>query len=415
MVFDAFERMMALRYLRARRKEGFVSVIAGFSLLGIGLGVATLIIVMAVMNGFRADLMGRILGLNGHIIVQSLAGGVTDYDTLAGELRGIPGVVAVTPSIEGQVMVTSRGASSGAMVRGVTGAALAERPTISERIVAGSLADFDRDGTVMIGVRMAQRFGLTVGDEITLISPRGNITAFGTVPRMRAYEISALFDVGMYEYDSSFIYMPLPDAQIYFNVDGAVTHLEIVTTNPDRLAPITRAVTETLGAGFRVTDWTRTNATFFNALQVERNVMFVILTLIIVVAAFNTISGLIMLVKDKGRDIAILRTMGASRGAVMRIFFLAGASVGVVGTVFGVILGLTVASNIEAIRQFVQTVVGADLFAAEIYYLTRMPALIDPWEVLFVALLSLGLSLAATLYPSWRAARLDPVEALRYE
>lgn len=417
MVFDTFERMMALRYLRARRKEGFVSVIAGFSLLGIGLGVATLIIVMAVMNGFRQELLGRILGLNGHVIVQAARGGpLPDYDDMAARLRQIPGVVAVTPAIEGQVMAAARGASSGAMVRGVSRKDIADRTTISGNIVQGSLDQYGaEDGTVMIGARMAQRFGLSVGDSITLISPRGNVTAFGTVPRMRAYRVAALFNVGMYEYDSSFIYMPLADAQTYFMMDNGVTHLEVITSQPDDLEPIRQAVYQTLGADVQVSDWTRANASFFNALQVERNVMFLILTLIILVAAFNIISGLIMLVKDKGRDIAILRTMGASRGAIMRIFFLAGASVGITGTALGVGLGLLFTLNIESIRQFLQGLTGTELFSAEIYFLSKMPAEVDPNEVVWVVLMSLGLSLAATLYPSWRAARTDPVEALRYE
>ncbi|MGC2854314.1 lipoprotein-releasing ABC transporter permease subunit [Novispirillum sp. DQ9] len=417
MVFDTFERMMALRYLRARRQEGFVSVIAGFSLLGIGLGVATLIIVMAVMNGFRQELLGRILGLNGHIIVQAARGGpLPDYDAMADRLRGIPGVVAVTPAIEGQVMATAHGGSTGAMVRGVTRKDIADRTTISGNIVQGSLEEYGaKDGTVMIGARMAQRFGLSVGDSITLISPRGNVTAFGTVPRMRAYRIAALFNVGMYEYDSSFIYMPLADAQTYFMMDAGVTHLEVITGEPDDLGPVRDAVFRALGGDVQVSDWTRANASFFNALQVERNVMFLILTLIILVAAFNIISGLIMLVKDKGRDIAILRTMGASRGSIMRIFFLAGASVGVTGTLLGVGLGLAFTQNIESIRQFLQSLTGTELFSAEIYFLSKMPAKVDPDEVIWVVLMALGLSLAATLYPSWRAARTDPVEALRYE
>jgi len=418
MVFDTFERMMALRYLRARRKEGFVSVIAGFSLLGIGLGVATLIIVMAVMNGFRQELLGRILGLNGHVIVQADRGPLHDYADMATRLRGIPGVLAVTPAIEGQVMATAHGASTGAMVRGVTAADLADRNTIADNIVQGSLADYEAgtgQGVVMIGTRMAQKFGLTVGDDITLISPRGTVTAFGTVPRMRAYKVAALFNVGMYEYDSSFVYMPLPDAQTYFMLEDEVTHLEVITARPDNLAPVRDAVFKALGGNVQVSDWTRTNASFFNALQVERNVMFLILTLIILVAAFNIISGLIMLVKDKGRDIAILRTMGASRGAIMRIFFLAGASVGIFGTGLGVGLGLLFTQNIESIRQGLQSLTGTELFSAEIYFLSKMPAEVDPNEVFWVVVMSLGLSLAATLYPSWRAARTDPVEALRYE
>ncbi|MCA1939538.1 MAG: lipoprotein-releasing ABC transporter permease subunit [Caenispirillum bisanense] len=414
MVFSAFERMMAFRYLRARRREGFVSVIAGFSLLGIALGVATLIIVMAVMNGFRQELLTRILGLNGHVTVFSNGPNFFDYEGAAGEIRGLPGVVAVTPMIEGQVMATANGQSGGAIVRGAAMETLAQRKIIADNIVQGSLADLG-DEKILIGQRMAEKYGLRLGDKLSLISPKGNVTAFGTVPRVRGYEVGAIFNVGMYEYDSSFVFMPLAAAQVYFQQPEAVTHLEVVLDNADRTESAMTAIAGDLGPGYRLFDWRRTNSSFFNALQVERNVMFLILTLIILVAAFNIISGLIMLVKDKGRDIAILRTMGASRGSVMRIFFMAGASVGVAGTLGGLGLGVAFAANIEEIRQFLQSLTGTELFSAEIYFLAHMPAEMDWNEVLSVVLMALGLSFGATIYPSWRAARLDPVEALRYE
>jgi lipoprotein-releasing system permease protein len=414
-MFNAFERMMALRYLRARRKEGFVSVIAGFSLLGIGLGVATLIIVMAVMNGFRQELIGRILGLNGHLSVHQFGGPIADYKPLIGPLEEINGVRMVAPVVEGQVMVTANGISSGAIVRGMRPEDIAKHETIASHIDEGFIRNLTGPNSVMIGKRMAQKFGLGVGSEISLISPKGNVTAFGTVPRVRAYTVAAVFNVGMYEYDSGFIYMPLDTAETYFQMGGGISHVELMVDNPDALAPLVSKVERAVGAQYYVNDWTQSNSSFFNALQVERNVMFLILTLIILVAAFNIISGLIMLVKDKGRDIAILRTMGASRGSVMRIFFLAGASVGVFGTLFGVALGLAFAENIEAIRQFLQSLTGTDLFSAEIYFLSTMPAEVDYHEVISVVAMAIGLSLAATIYPSWRAARLDPVEALRYE
>jgi len=415
-MFNAFERMMALRYLRARRKEGFVSVIAGFSLAGIALGVATLIIVMAVMNGFREDLMGRILGFNGHLYVYGASDAMTDYDPLAAQIRGVDGVVTVMPTIEGQVMVTAGGESRGAMVRGVPADRLAERPMMARNVIAGSLSALTGRDTAMIGARLAERLGLMVGDGITLISPKGKVTAFGSVPRIKTYEIAAIYEVGMFEFDSGFVFLPLEAAQVYFQMPDSVSYLDVTVTDPDDV----RTVTGNLGAtplnqGVRLRDWRHTNSTFFNALQVERNVMFLILTLIIVVAAFNIISGLIMLVKDKGRDIAILRTMGATRGAIMRVFFLAGASVGVIGTGLGLTLGVLFCLNIESIRQFLQNLTGTELFSPEIYFLSQMPATMDPSEVISVALMSLGLSLAATLYPSWRAARTDPVEALRYE
>ncbi|MBB4286044.1 lipoprotein-releasing ABC transporter permease subunit [Roseospira goensis] len=415
-MFNAFERMMALRYLRARRKEGFVSVIAGFSLAGIALGVATLIIVMAVMNGFRQDLMGRILGFNGHLYVYGAEETLADYRDLAGQVRAVDGVVSVLPTIEGQVMVTAGGESRGAMVRGVPADRLAERPMLAGSIVQGSLPDLTGRDRAMIGARLAERLGLRLGDDLTLISPKGKVTAFGSVPRIKTYEIAAIYEVGMFEFDSAFVFLPLEAAQVYFQMPEQVSHLDVTVQNPDAVRAVTGNIAAApLNQGVRLRDWRHTNATFFNALQVERNVMFLILTLIILVAAFNIISGLIMLVKDKGRDIAILRTMGATRGAVMRVFFLAGASVGVVGTTVGVVLGVVFCWNIESIRQALQTLTGTELFSPEIYFLSQMPAEMDPAEVVSVALMALGLSLAATLYPSWRAARTDPVEALRYE
>lgn len=413
-MFGAFERMVAFRYLRARRKEGFISVIAGFSLAGIGLGVATLIVVMAVMNGFRQELLSRILGINGHLGVYGAGPVLTDFDPLAEAIRKLPGVTRVIPTIEGQVMASAGGGAAGAIVRGVRPDDLLAREIITKDLV-GSAQDFRDGDSVLIGHRLAEKLGLGVGDTITLISPKGNATAFGTVPRLRGYRIAGTFKVGMFEYDSGFIFMPLEAAQTYFKLPDAVTQIEVFTTNPDRVPDLRSEIFRIAGGSVRLYDWQQANASFFNAIQVERNVMFLILTLIILVAAFNIISSLIMLVKDKGRDIAILRTMGATRGMILRIFFLAGASVGVVGTVCGTVLGVLFATNIEGIRQFIQSIIGRELFAAEIYFLTQLPARVDPSEVVTVVLMALGLSFAATIYPAWRAAKLDPVEALRYE
>jgi len=292
---------------------------------------------------------------------------------------------------------------------------LAARRIVADNIILGKLADFGGEDTVIIGSRLASRLGLAVGGKITLISPKGNVTAFGTVPRMRAYRIVATFEIGMYEYDSSFVYMPLKAAQLYFRKADGVTNLEVMVEDAERAVDIGRDISAALGGVGRIHDWQRANSSFFNAIQVERNVMFLILTLIILVAAFNIVSSLIMLVKDKGRDIAILRTMGATRGMIMRIFFIAGAGIGTTGTLAGFGLGLAFAENIETIRQWIQGLTGTELFAAEIYFLSRLPAVVDPNEVISVVLLGLGLSFVATIYPSWRAARIDPAEALRYE
>jgi lipoprotein-releasing system permease protein len=413
-IFGPFERMVAFRYLRARRQEGFVSVIAIFSLLGIALGVATLIIVMSVMNGFRADLLARILGLNGDLGVYAVSGGFADFDAAAQKIREVPGVTRVTPLVEGQVMATSEASAAGALVRGIRPDDLRSLPLLANHIVQGSLADFGDDG-VAVGDRLARRLGVTVGSPITVLSPQGTATAFGTMPRVKTYRIVALFNVGMYEYDNSFIYAPLDAAQLFFRLPGAVSSLEVFVGDPDRVREERRLIAAALGGHVRIVDWQQANSSLFNAVEIERNVMFLILTLIIVVAAFNIISSMIMMVKDKGRDIAILRTMGASRPMILRIFVLSGASIGVVGTIAGFALGVAFASNIEAIRQAIQRLIGTDLFAAEIYFFTRIPARIDAGEVAAVVIMALALSFLATLYPSWRAARLDPVEALRYE
>jgi lipoprotein-releasing system permease protein len=412
--FNAFERMVAFRYLRARRQEGFVSVIAIFSLLGIALGVATLIIVMSVMNGFRADLLGRILGLNGHLGVYALSGPLGDFDAAAQKVADVPGIIGVTPLIEGQVMATSEAGAAGALVRGIRPDDLRRRPLLADHIVQGSLADFDDDG-VAVGDRLARRLGVAVGSAISVISPQGTATAFGTMPRIKTYHVAALFNVGMYEYDNSFIFVPLDAAQLFFRLPDAVTNLEVFLADPDRVREERRLIATALGGQVRIVDWQQANSSLFNAVEIERNVMFLILTLIIVVAAFNIISSMIMMVKDKGRDIAILRTMGASRAAILRIFMLSGASIGIVGTIAGLLLGVAFTLNIEAIRQGIQKVIGTDLFAAEIYFFTRIPARLETGEVAAVVVMALALSFLATLYPSWRAARLDPVEALRYE
>ncbi|WP_426957728.1 lipoprotein-releasing ABC transporter permease subunit [Muricoccus radiodurans] len=415
-MFSPFERAVAFRYLRARKGERFVSVIAIFSLVGIALGVATLIIVMSVMNGFRQELLGRILGLNGHLGVYAAdSGGLRDFDDIAARLRSVPGVVSATPIVEGQVLFTSdNGGATGGLARGIRPEDLRARPLIANNIRAGDLSRFTGDDAIVIGQRLARRLNINIGDRITLVSPQGRTTVMGTVPRLRAYEVVATFEAGMQEYDSSYVFLPLQAAQVYFQHRDTATQVEVFVDDPANVRRVTRPIYEALrGRPVRVLDWQDYNSSFFNAVQVERNVMFVILTLIIIVAAFNIVSSLIMLVKDKGRDIAVLRTVGATRGAILRIFLLAGASIGVAGTVIGFLIGLVFCLNIENIRQVLQSLTGRELFSAEIYFLTRLPAVVNPMEVAQVVGMGLGLSLLATIYPSWRAARLDPVEGLR--
>jgi len=407
--------MIAARYLRPRKEEGFISVIAGFSLLGIALGVATLIVVMAVMNGFRAELLGRIIGLNGHIMVQDAGRPLAGYDEFVKQLRATPGIKIAAPIVEGQAMAMVKGRARGALVRGMRPDDLRAREVIASNIILGSLDNYKDRDSIVIGHRLAMRLGVGPGDRFTLVAPQTSAGPFGAVPRLKGYRIAATFEVGMYEYDSSYVFMPLKAAQVLFKTGDRVSAIETFIENPEDLGAAREAILDNLSRPLRLFDWQQSNSHFFSALQVERNVMFLILTLIIIVAAFNIISSLIMLVKDKGGDIAILRTMGATRGAVMRVFVISGASVGVIGTVLGAILGISFANNIDLIRVWLEGLTGAELWAAEIRFLSRLPARIEGDEVIAVIAMALVLSFLATLYPSWRASRLDPVEALRYE
>ena len=415
-MFGSFERAVASRYLYAQRGERFVSIIAIFSLIGIALGVATLIIVMAVMNGFRSDLLSRILGLNGDMMIYGAGRTISDYEAIAKKVRVVPGVVSVTPMIEGQVLVSANGYSTGGIVHGLTPQGLRDLTAVSSSIVDGSLDSFGRDNSIVVGVTLAEHAGLSVGSRVTLISPDGAATAFGTVPRVRAYRIVAIFDAGVNDYNSSVVFIPMHAAQIYFQMPKQVTQLSIMTTSAENVQAVTQAVIQTLDMpGLRVMDWTKANNALFGAVQVEQNVMFLILTLIILVAAFNIISSLIMMVKDKRGDIAVLRTLGASRGAILRIFLMCGATVGVTGTLAGTLLGIVFCLNIERIRQFLQKLTGTNLFNPEVYYLEHLPAKLVWGQVFEIIIMALLLSFLATLYPAWRAARTDPVEVLRHE
>ena len=370
-MFNAFERKVAARYLRARRGERFVSVIAIFSLVGIALGVATLIIVMSVMNGFRQELLAQILGLNGDIGIYGANTALTDYDDMAAKIRAISGVTAAFPVVENEVLFSGpQGGAAGGVARGITPDGLAALPTVSNHIVAGSLADMQGDGSIAIGSGLASQLGISVGQNISLIMPQGKATIIGTIPSIESFKVVAIFQTGMQIYNSGYVFLPLGAAQTLFQKPDAATQLEVFVKDPDNDGAIKQEIADDFpNVPMTIGDWRHANDALFAAVIVEGNVMFLILTLIIVVAAFNVISSLIMMVKDKAKDIAILRTMGASSGAVMRIFLMCGASVGVLGTLIGFGLGVVFCANIEQIRQFVQALTGTKLFDPTVYYL----------------------------------------------
>jgi lipoprotein-releasing system permease protein len=412
--FSLFEWMLAGRYLRTRRREGFVSVIAGFSFLGITLGVATLIVVLSVMNGFRKELLDKIVGINGHIFVAPIESPLTDYADVATRIAAAPGVRRAIPLVEGQAFGSSQYNGSGVLVRGIRAEDLQKIEHIAGNLRQGSLDDFSEGEGVVIGRRLAESLSLQAGDTLTLITPRGAATPFGTAPRVKGYPVKAVFEIGMSEFDATFVFMPLAEAQSYFNRTEDVQLIEVYLDNADRVDQARAAIEEAAGRPILMTDWRQRNRTFFGALEVERNVMFLILTLIVLVAALNIISGLIMLVKDKSSDIAILRTMGATRGAVMRVFLITGASIGVVGTIAGFLLGLLIAANVQSLQSFLSWATNSNLWDPTLRFLSQIPSEVNPREVATVLAMALVLSLLATLYPSWRAAKLDPVEALRY-
>ncbi|HEV7345348.1 MAG TPA: ABC transporter permease [Devosia sp.] len=441
--FSRFEWMIAGRYLRARRKEAFISVIASLTMVGVAIGVATLIVVMSVMNGFRAELLTKILGLNGHFTAYPIESEFTDYEETVAALEQIDGVSFAVHFVEGQVLASGQGNSTGVTVRGMDEENLRKLDLLYNGAIQGGWDSWDESNGVAIGYRLAQTLGVSLGDSVQIINPDGAMTPFGSTPQIRSYPVNVIFDLGMVEFDSFFMYMPLEPAQDYFKmfeevlrpgmgpldplatdeeIDAAyerinrVSAAEIFIDDPDNVAVMRqRLQADPSARPLILTDWQQRNETFFSALQVERVVMFTILSMIILVAAFNIISSLIMLVKDKSADIAVLRTMGATRGAIMRIFSITGTTIGVVGTLTGVVLGLIVAANAEPLRAFISNTLGVAIFPPEVFFLSSLPSKTDPVEVTVVVCLALGLSFLATLYPAWRAAQYDPVEALRYE
>ena len=417
-MFTKLERKIAFRYLAAKRR-GFGSVVSWVSFLGIMLGVATLIVVMSVMGGFHDTLLARIVGMNGHVVVYHQDGAIADYDFLAEKMMEnktvARSVSAIVPIAEGQVMVTANGKNSGAMVRGIRMNDLMTKTNSGVRMYGRDLADI-RDGELIIGSTLSRNLGVHMGESVSLVSAdNATPTPFGTMPRIMSYPVQTSFFMGMYEYDSGYIFMPLETAQKYLNLGDAVTHIDLFLQNPDDTDTVRDALIDVLPDGYIVRDWRDLNRGFVGALQVESNVMFLILMLIVIVAAFNIVSSLVMLVKDKSKDIAVLRTFGVSRRSMMRIFILSGTSIGVVGAVFGAILGVVVAIYIEPIRRFFQWMTGRDLFPAELYYLSELPSRVEFASVLGIVLIAIALAFLATIYPAWKAANTDPVEVLRNE
>jgi lipoprotein-releasing system permease protein len=435
--------MVAGRYLRARRKDTFISVIAFLTLAGIAIGVMTLIVVMSVMNGFRGELLDKIIGLNGHFTAYPIDGRFTDYDAVTSEVELVPGVTHAIAYVEGQALASGVGGeSTGVNVRGLNIDGIKKLPLLYEGNQLGGWDEWDTAGGIAIGTRLAQRLGVTIGDKVTIVNLAGTMTPFGKAPQYRSYDVNVIFELGMIEFDSFYLFMPMEDAQTYFKlyeselkpgvakpgvmatdeeIDAAyhripqATALDIFVDNPDAIADMRNKIQQGISRPLILTDWQQRNETLFSALQVERVVMFVILSMIVVVAAFNIISSLVMLVKDKGADIAILRTMGATRGSIMRIFCITGTTIGFAGTIIGLVLGLLMAINAETIRAWLSDVIGIRIFPPEIFFLSELPSRVNPSEVVSVVVLALTLSFLATLYPAWRAARYDPVEALRYE
>lgn len=413
--FAPFEWTVALRYQRARRASGAVSIIALFSILGIALGVATLIVVSSVMNGFHQELMSKILGVNGHAFLQTADAPLTDWDELSAKIAKLPGVRAAIPMVEGAAGISTQFGQSGVLARGVREKDITLLPGVANHLREGSFKDFDAAKGVAIGQRLAESLGVRINDKVSLLIAKGAQTPFGVAPRIKAYPVVAIFQIGMSQFDDVFVYMPLAEAQGFFNKDNEASVIEVFVDDPDKIDAFRLNYDKAIARPMVVTDWRQRNKAFFDTLQVEKNVLFLILTLIVIVAAFNIVSGLTMLVKDKTRDIAVLRTIGATRGSVLRIFLLIGAMIGSAGALAGCVIGVTLAYNLENIRMFLNKFTHTEIFPPEFYFLSHLPTIVEPSEVVAVVVMTLTLSVLASVYPAWKAASLDPVEALRNE
>ncbi|MGY9059974.1 MAG: lipoprotein-releasing ABC transporter permease subunit [Candidatus Puniceispirillales bacterium] len=414
--FNQTEQMIAFRYIKSRRVEGFISIAAWFSLIGIMLGVATLIVVMSVMNGFRTELVDRILGINGHLVVyEKNEPYVSNYNQIINKISDIKNVIAVTPHLEGQALAKSKSTVSGVIIRGVNWSDLAAKKLLWKSLTQLTIDNYKNNKDIIIGYRLAQRLNVNVGDFISLISPNGMETALGILPIKKNFKIGGFFDIGMYEYDNNFIFIPWKKAELFFSTKNIAHGIEIFLKDEKFTSSVSSNIKNKLGNELLVIDWKKRNSAFMSALAVEKNVMFIILSLIILVAAFNIISSMIMLVQTKKSDIALMRTMGASKYVIIRIFVLTGSIIGLLGTFAGTILGVAISSNIEAIRNFLTTILGSELFSAEIYFLSKLPSDNYINEVIMVICVSIFLTLFASVFPAWKASRISPAEALRYE
>lgn len=411
--FGALEWSIARRYLRARRRERAISVVSTLSITGIVLGVAALIIVMSVMNGFRTELFNRILGVSGHIVAQA-ADGMPGYDELAKRIEGVDGIDRAVPYVLGQAYATGHGGASGVLLRGISEADMARTPILDRHIIAGDLANFGGKNMV-IGAGLARNLGVTIGDRVTLMTQDGPVTPFGQTPQIDNFPVVAIFDVGMSQLDASIAYLPMEEAQLYLNMDGEATGIEVFADSPDDMDALKGEIARASDRPLYLSDWRQNNRAYYSALTVERNVMFIILTLIVLVASMNVISSMTMLVNEKTPDIAIMRTIGATRGAVLRVFLMVGLTIGVGGTLIGLGLGTLIAVNIDRIRQAITALFDIELFPPELYYLTQIPSDISSTQTAMVVFISLILALIATVPPAWKAAATDPVEALKAE